>query len=273
MATARSSQTDQLAISRALATARAPTKGVVMRMMSSSRFARASALLLTALLTSVGLGASPAAAQGVAQTYYVPMSETAELGQFMAVLEERTSVSSVETVVSIVASGNGTIVRYDHWEDGDRERRGAPGQHPALGRRERRQRQGARLRHGRPEGGQRDHAPQRHPDSAPLRARRLRRTRQDHLQPCHRGDARRLVGLRARDRRGRGGVRGAVVGHAARGAGGAGRGRQPRHVPGNVARGHGEGADDGHVVEDGREPGDQQRARPRCSRTSWSATP
>ncbi len=64
-----------------------------MRLMSSSRFARASALLLTVLLATLGLGASPAAAQngggsasaGV-QEYYVPGTQEQMLGVFNGLL-------------------------------------------------------------------------------------------------------------------------------------------------------------------------------------------
>lgn len=80
-------------------------------------------LILATLVLLAGALLAPARveAQATSKVYYVPMYES-ELADGMDVLKNGgpnlLPVVSVETVVSLVVSINGTVIRYDHAEDG-----------------------------------------------------------------------------------------------------------------------------------------------------------
>ncbi len=90
-------------------------------MSSRSNPSYRSTLVLTVILLLGGLmlAPAPAAAQATSKVYYVPVYE-ADLADAMEILESGNwgAVSNVATVVSIVASIDGTVIRYDHAEDG-----------------------------------------------------------------------------------------------------------------------------------------------------------
>ncbi|HEY7819062.1 MAG TPA: hypothetical protein VIG29_12635, partial [Vicinamibacteria bacterium] len=61
--------------------------------------------------------ASLASAQAPIQTFYVPVADEDALTAFRAVNAGVTD-ASVQTTIGITAAGDGTILYYDHWEDG-----------------------------------------------------------------------------------------------------------------------------------------------------------
>ena len=61
--------------------------------------------------------ASLASAQAPIQTFYVPVADEDALTAFRAVNPGVTD-PSVRTTIGITAAGDGTILYYDHWEDG-----------------------------------------------------------------------------------------------------------------------------------------------------------
>jgi uncharacterized repeat protein (TIGR01451 family) len=65
---------------------------------------------------ALGFGAGPTSAQ-ILQTFYIPMPE-AQMALPLQTLVNSNSFASMLTVISISASANGTLIYYDHWEDG-----------------------------------------------------------------------------------------------------------------------------------------------------------
>ncbi len=65
----------------------------------------------------LGTMGSPASAQAPIQTFYVPLPEEDILTAFR-VLNAGLPDQSIRTTIGITAAGNGTLIYYDHWEDG-----------------------------------------------------------------------------------------------------------------------------------------------------------
>lgn len=79
--------------------------------------------ILAAVLMLLAPSVSQAAVSSLSQVYYVPLPEE-QIKNTMDVLMEVESlmffapVERVHTVISISTSANGTVIYYDHWEDG-----------------------------------------------------------------------------------------------------------------------------------------------------------
>lgn len=71
---------------------------------------------ITLNLNGTDVSVETAANLAVAQTHYVPLAE----GDIQTALKaiSTATAGNIQTVIAITATGNGTLVVYDHWEDG-----------------------------------------------------------------------------------------------------------------------------------------------------------
>ncbi|HRZ55436.1 MAG TPA: SdrD B-like domain-containing protein [Candidatus Paceibacterota bacterium] len=105
---------------------RSPQRGEVPRPQSLWRGLVTTIVLMAALAASFG-GVTRAANPPVVQKYYIPFPENDLLASFMYLWGERPKTDyylqwypsdPMTTIVTITAPASGTIIYYDHWEDG-----------------------------------------------------------------------------------------------------------------------------------------------------------
>jgi len=75
--------------------------------------------LIAAAVVAISLAALPRVAHaGIVETFFVPMPED-QVRAAMVALQPSSSIgTTMDSVTSIVVTGNGTLIYYDHWEDG-----------------------------------------------------------------------------------------------------------------------------------------------------------